>query len=363
SFKEPQDWSKYSAVSFWLHSQRATNSAFMLIVRSENERTKGMDYYPFRIVLNWTGWRHFILPFRELGRAREPIGWHKIDSVTFTASGWGNEPHPDAVVRLDGFELTHVKMEGPRMSDEEFFNALNLKMPQLKAVKEAVERGDYMVAKRALARHIRERTYPRWFFDWRDHPFRGVKVPPPEADRAPDQWDYFSRYITIDWEGWRHFSLKKDDFSPRAFVEGKGWRGKKPIGWHWIRYMQFSARGWGLKPHPNAVLYFDDIRLVGKNKSVVICDFESERHPFEGLERTDERAKQGRFSGKWASQLVTGSIRCWKIPHDWSEFDALEFWVYSEKATGSRIILVLDSDAPKARSAAEDYVQKKFTWN
>ena len=352
-FPKPRDWSGFSGLEFWLHSERATGSAFMLIISSENTRTEGPDYYHLRIKLDWTGWRHFLVPFREMGKAREPMGWNKVDSVTFTASGWGNKPHPEAVLRLDGFKPTNVGIpkEGPLMTDEELFESLRLDMPELRAVKEAVEKGDYGRAKHELAKHIRERRYPRWFFDWRDHPFLGVKVPPPEADKNPEGWDYYYLFLTINWQGWKRFELKKEDFSSA----------RNPIGWSWIRYIAFNAKGWGLTPDPETTLYFDDFRLVGRGKSVVICDFESD-NPFEGLERSEERAKSGRFSGKWENLPVNPRVRCWRIPHDWTEFDALEFWAYSEKATGARIILVLDSEPPKPDRRAEEYVRKRFTW-
>lgn len=351
-FPKPRDWSAFSGLEFWLHSERATESDFMLIIGSENPATEGPDYYHLRIRLDWTGWRRFLVPFREMGKARDPIGWKKIDGPTFTASGFGNKPHPDAVLRLDGFRLVEtVPEEGPLMTDEELFESLKLEAPELRAVKEAVERGDYERAKHELAKHIRERRCPRWFFDWRDHPFLGVKVPPPEADKTPKGWDYYHRLIQIDWQGWKRFRLRKEDFTPT----------RSPIGWSWIRYIAFNASGWGLEPDPETTLYFDDFRLVGEKGSVSICDFES-GNPFEGLERTDEKAKSGRFSGKWENLPVNSSFRCWRIPHDWTDFDALEFWVYSEKATGARIILVLDSEPPKPDPKAEEYVRKRFTW-
>ncbi len=56
------------------------------------------------------------------------------------------------------------------MTDPELFNALNLELPGLRAVKAAVDADDLKGARQALGRHIRERQAPRWFFDWRDRP-------------------------------------------------------------------------------------------------------------------------------------------------------------------------------------------------
>ena len=358
NFAQPQDWSKFGAVSFWLHSPAASRSAFMLIIPSENVETEGMDYYSCPIVLDWTGWKKFVLPFRELGASRQPVGWQKIDRVYFTASGWGNTPNPRVVVNLDDFRTVPWDDAGSLMTDEELFAALDLERPALKDVKAAVREGDLVKAKRELTAYLRSREKPRWYFDWRDHPFQDVEVP--TEDNAPDQWDYYSRYLTIDWEGWKHFRLTKEELTPRAFVEGQGWKGKRPIGWHWIRYLAFNAKGWGLTPPAGVSLYFDEIRLVGADRIVTVSDFEEEPIRWEGLEQSAEQAKAGQFAGKWADLVTRGGLRCWQIPHDWSEFEALEFWVYSTKATDSRIILVLDSDVPQSSKKADELLALKF---
>lgn len=361
SFKPAQDWSKFGTLSFWLHSEKATGSHFMLILPSENPSSEGADYYSFRITLDWTGWKQFVLPFNELGAAREPIGWKQIEGIRFTASGYGNTPDPVAVVRLDGLELSAGGGTGQRMTDRELFADLDLDLPQLAAVKRAVQSGDLTAASSALASHVRSRTSPRWFFDWRDHPFRGVKVPPPEADRAPESWDYYSTYLTIDWQGWKHISLKKSDFSPK-YVEGKGWVGKQPIGWNWIRHLSINASGWSLKPNPQTLLYFDDIQLVGRSKTVTVGDFERDAARWEGLTPSPAHAKSGQFGGAWEDQTLNPRVHCANIPHDWTDFDSLDFWVYSAKATGSRVILVLDSEPPGNVAAAEKVLQHKFDY-
>lgn len=362
SFDEPRDWSEWGAVRFLFHSPAATGATFMALIFSENEESEGIDYYSFRVTVDWEGWREFVLPFHELGRAREPVGWHKIDRVQFTAAGWNQTPDPETVVVLDGFELLPPGEAGRLPSDEEFFATLDLDLPALAGVRRAVEAGDMAAARQALADHLRSRTYPRWYFDWRDRPLRDAQVPGPEDDKAPDQWDYYSMFITVDWEGWKQFTLRKEDFSPRALVEGEGWQGKQPIGWHWIQYIALNARGWGLTPDPATVLYFDDIRLVGQDKEYLISDFGGETSDWEGLELSTEQARSGGVSGKWANQLQTGGIRCRQIPHDWTDYDALDFWVYSEKATGSRLVIVLDSDVPRVVEAAEKALRREFDY-
>jgi hypothetical protein len=165
------DWSDYNQLSFWLYSELATGSQFMLILSSENEKTEGMDYYSLRIKLDFTGWRRYAVPLPEIGATRNPLGWHDIKSLMFTASGWGNTPHPEAVVYVDDIVVSkEAVMKGPRITDEEFMEALDLDYPGMERVKSAVEGDDLESAKREFVRHIKVREEPVWYFDWRDRP-------------------------------------------------------------------------------------------------------------------------------------------------------------------------------------------------
>ncbi|MBI5394011.1 MAG: alginate lyase family protein, partial [Verrucomicrobia bacterium] len=196
SFATPQDWSRFGAASFWLHSEKATGSRFVIVFSSENPKSQGDDYYSGRITLDWTGWKQFVLPLNELGAAREPLGWNHIGSVSFIAHGYGNTPDPAAVVRLDGLELLPGGVTGQRMSDAELFANLDFDLPALAAVKQAVAAKHFAEAKSALAAHLRNRALPRWLFDWRQPAFRESKAKPSRrtveaAEKAmKHQFDY-----------------------------------------------------------------------------------------------------------------------------------------------------------------------------
>lgn len=170
----PHDWSRHSAVSFWMHNARKVDAAFMLILRSENPASDGDDYYSLKLRLDrWTGWRRLVVPFCEFGAAREPLGWDRIERIDFTASGWDNQPHPEAEVRFDDFRVLAIdRVTGPLMSDEELFDALDLARPDMAAVKQAVDRSNPAAAKAAWLEHLRTRTKPVWTVDWRDRPSR-----------------------------------------------------------------------------------------------------------------------------------------------------------------------------------------------
>lgn len=96
---------------------------------------------------------------------------------------------------------------GPRMTDAQFFAALDLDNPQLAQVKAAVERNDLAAAKHAFVEQLKSRKSPKWFFDWRDKPASDKRPKRPrtsDADRYARNeldscgvWHAFGD--TIDW--------------------------------------------------------------------------------------------------------------------------------------------------------------------
>ena len=54
---------------------------------------------------------------------------------------------------------------GPRLTDAQFFELLDLGRPDLAAVRAAVAQADWAAAKHAFAEHLRNRTAPGWTFD------------------------------------------------------------------------------------------------------------------------------------------------------------------------------------------------------
>jgi len=94
---------------------------------------------------------------------------------------------------------------GPRLGERDFFNGLDLDLPGLERVKEAVEKEDWVAAKSAFAEYFRARETPRWFIDWRENP--KPQTPRPGTDRADKalkhQWYWNGRWFDlgakIDW--------------------------------------------------------------------------------------------------------------------------------------------------------------------
>lgn len=81
-------------------------------------------------------------------------------------------------------------------------------------------------------------------------------------------WDYFYYHFTVDWSGWKHFSLRLgEDIQPT----------RRPVGWHKIDYLAINASGWGHQPLEDTVIRLDGVRLVRDPVSMTLVE-RSERH-------------------------------------------------------------------------------------
>lgn len=216
----PHDWTGYAHFTLWVYSEKLVPGRFMCIVRSENPETEGDDYWAIAIPLDKAGWRRYGIAIGAAEGARSPRGWDQIDSITFTASGWGNTPNPEAVVYLDRLELTNeFKGPGPLLSDAEFFAMLRPDIPALQPTRQAAAVGDYQKAKAELLAYMRAREKPVWRFDWRD---REKSRRPNYDTKAADQvmahvFTSFGRSLELGRDiNWRAngFDPREPDYTP-----------------------------------------------------------------------------------------------------------------------------------------------------
>jgi len=334
----PEDWSRFNLLRLWVHNARPLPTRFMILVPSENPDTEGMDYWGYGVRLDFEGWKELILPIGGKGGTRSPRGWDHVDGLRFTASGWGNTPHPEADVLIDDVRLEYdPPRPGPRMTDEEFFDRLDLAQDDLSPVRRAVEANDLDAAKAAFLDHMRSRERPKWWFDWREPPEHATPVA-----GGSEGWDYFAETITVDWTGWKEFTLPLKAWSTA----------RKPIGWHYVNSLAFSSTYGDRTPSPETVLVFDAVELTGE-ETMSLGDFETaaDFKRWGHLQPTTELVKQGEQAGMWSQLPTHPGLRLEDVPHDWRKFDALHFWLYSAEATGDRITLTADSDTPNVESA------------
>ncbi|MBN8218103.1 MAG: hypothetical protein J0L75_15790 [Spirochaetes bacterium] len=72
-----------------------------------------------------------------------------------------------------------------------------------------------------------------------------------------------------------------------------------------------------------------------------VLGFEGEG--WSGLEWVAEPVKEGKKAGLWKDHLRNKTVQSAGIPHDWSGFGALVFWMHSAKKTGEQVMLILNS--------------------
>ncbi len=235
----PHDWSEYGAFTFWVHNQTELDARFMCIISSENPATEGMDYWSVAVPLNFTGWRRFGLLLRDNSGVRSPRGWDQVDSIRFTATGWENEPHPEAVVHIDQLELrSDIGGPGPLLSDEEFFSLLRTDIEGLRPVHEAVAAGDYALAKAELLNYFRNRDWPEWTFDPRDYDQN--RDPDFDTSRADyvlsHMFDRFGReaYLgeDIDWK-FNGFDPDEPEYTPEWTYQLNRFQNWRILGEAW----------------------------------------------------------------------------------------------------------------------------------
>lgn len=213
----PHDWSGGNAFSFWLNSAQASNSLVWLIIASEDPTVDGMDYFALTLRLDFTGWRKYTIPMYEIGKTRFPRGWQQIDYFEMHAAWDPNvKIDPQDVVILDDLKVVTVADvgSGPRMTDEELYQALDLDRPELAAVKSAADKQDYAAAAQALADHLRRRQKPRWFTTWRERPKQPTaRYSTAEADKLMNH-----EFTFIDTT---YKPERRIDWSHNAMTEGE----------------------------------------------------------------------------------------------------------------------------------------------
>jgi len=333
------DWSAHNSLIMTVHCSKVSTTKVYIIVLSEDKTHEGSDYFSATLKLDFVGEQTVEIPFDEMGKARQPVGWHKIDSLAFSTTWGGQKPDPEVVLTFRDIRLrTGVKVRGPRMTDEQFFAALDLDRRGLEKVKAAVGRNDLAAAKHELAEHVRKRKTPRWFVDPHDRPTLGR---PPIAARAEKgKGGRYLAKVPLDHAGWQHVVLPKSAFKSE----------RKPLGWDhisnlWLEVQDSAARD------PSLVLHLDDIKLTGPGGERVLGDFEREPVGWVNAIQSCEQVKSGRCAGKWWFINISPNVRCEATPRDWSGFDAVEFWLHVAKPSKTKVSVIADSYPPDTKFA------------
>lgn len=188
-----------------------------------------------------------------------------------------------------------------------------------------------------------------WVYSDNDEPFKFALIFESE-NQSTSGWDYYLKHINVTWKGWKKLVIPLSGFVIK----------RKPLGWNHIDRIRFASTGYVLDSTPpkGAKLRFDKFEPIKLTKDILkkrlndIMGFE-DLSAWPGLQKDKNHVKQGKYSGKWFHHDVTPRINCTDLPKDWSQYNALQFWAYSEKANNAGFEIVINSVNPKTKK--DDY--------
>jgi hypothetical protein len=260
----PSDWSEYDTLSFLMYSDVANDAKFAVIIPSENPATTGGDYRQRLITVDWTGWKQFnlSLSYPEFSIARGPIGWNKIDSITFANKGYGAVVKNNTGLYLDQVCLTKsttlellnepTTITNWNNSAQSFSYATS---GSVSAKWEGVNLDAYKFFSHSTLPTNDWSSYNTlnfWMYSKVANDAKIVIILPSE-NPASSGGDYYNKYIDIDWTGWKHFSINLN--YPEFNVA------RSPVGWNQIDSLYFANKGYGAIIKPDTELYTQKLKL------------------------------------------------------------------------------------------------------
>ncbi len=200
------DWSAGNCLRFWMYSAKATGSRLTLVLPSEDPVQEGPDYFALGLRADWQGWREIVAPYAEIGKARHPVGWHKIGSFRLHAA-WNPavKVNPEDAFVIDDIRVAKLSKAGTLMSDAEFFAALDLTRPGLEKVRSAVRAKDLAAAKLAFRDYFLARRNVKWTANWWERP--PIPAKRPRTNKADDTLQHLLHFngktyrlgAKVDW--------------------------------------------------------------------------------------------------------------------------------------------------------------------
>lgn len=98
------DLSGFEAMSLWIYSEKKTGEQVVVIFESRSD-PKQFSYFSYSFTVNWAGWKEVRIPFSAMNRSRDPVGFQKIDVISFNVGGWGGTAMDESILHLDAISL------------------------------------------------------------------------------------------------------------------------------------------------------------------------------------------------------------------------------------------------------------------
>ncbi len=187
-----------------------------------------------------------------------------------------------------------------------------------------------------------------------------VTMDSPRAD-TPDGRGYFNCKLPVDWTGWKKVTLPFSGFT----------RSRNPAGWDKITEFHMTPKGYGITPVPGAEIYIAAIRLRPGQAPVAAAvpapapaSVAAAAPPPAKTDRPDILFADGKSGGEWkiakvvefeGKPVLEPALTGWGasvVPanRDWSNYDALVFEMYSERANKENFVITA-APTPPAKAA------------
>jgi len=354
----PHDWSLYHELHVWAYSPKPTGTKAKVILYSaaDNDWTAG---YWTSFEVDWAGWRELVFPRWAFFTWKEPVGWHKIDALVFTARKWGLPgPSAGAVLHLDNVTLQRIGQGRTRVLVDDFECGTET-WSQLTTTQAHAHSGakSGLITGSGTSRFIQTWKLPSawepydalelWVHSENGNGAILKILVDADNDATPNLNDYYLAAVAVDWTGWRRLQFRKSSFSEE----------RVPGGWNAVQGLIIAGGGFGLVAPPGTSICVDDISLVKLEEQTYTLfeDFEEGVGNWQGLEQCAYLSKSGGRSGVWRISEVDLSVHTTDVPEDWSEWDALRIWVYSAKTTNANVRIEVQSDSPATTDLIDCY--------
>lgn len=350
----PHDWSEVESLQMWVRANTPNDARFKILAYSNDPDTPETDVYCATFHVRSTEWVHLSFPVWRLEPAHRPVGWHYVQNLTIAASGWGLEAEPGVALYLDEIALQRKSAETGDTAEQVLvfadFEAGTSVWAGTVPERQNVHGGSQAARWRVTEENsfLRSTVIPR---DWSGYDRLSfwlhsetangshLKVLLYSNDLATAKIDCYVYEFQVDWTGWRQVRV------PKRYFQAVG----SPLGWTRIENITIAAGGWGLQVVPGTVLCIDDMALESASAEgdVLISDMEADCHHWRGALPDTDLARSGQTSARWVVRDETPHIFNIHIPHDWRDFTALRFWLYSSIPQPTTLKVVLYSDNPQ----------------
>ena len=259
------DWRPFGGLHLWIHSAVANGQQLKIIVWSDSLQTRERDGYSHDLVVDWDGWREFLLDDAAFQTAYQPEGWGKVDGVGIVGGRWGDlQALPDTSLILDDIRVA-------LRDDTEPYVFLDFEEPgrcpeddHVAVTEEGAHGGDRALQWRpeGAGSLVSLRNVPH---DWSsfetlvvmvrtDAPVAlPAKVMVSSDHKAVDGWDCYRHDFVIEGSDWAEIRL------PIAEFRASG----DPLGWDNVQGVHLQLVADAAAPLPaDATIYLDDIALV-----------------------------------------------------------------------------------------------------